>query len=205
MRQREALGAQRDGQVGDLAGRGAERAERGDLRADVDVQADDLQPGRIAAGPQDVGRIGERHAELAGLEPGGDVRRGSAASTSGLTRSATRTRRPWARASASMRSSSPADSALIAFRSSVDGAGEFVGRLADAGEDDLIGTEPGARRQVDLADGVGVGVGAALANQPRDGERRVRLQGVMQRVRPVAGRRAPAAAPASRAWTTGAL
>ena len=38
------------------------------------VHADDLEAGRVAAGPQDLRGIVERHAELAGLQAGADVR-----------------------------------------------------------------------------------------------------------------------------------
>ena len=69
-----------------------------------------------------------------------------------------------------------------------DGAFELLGRLADAGEDDLRRLESGAPRDFDLPDRVGVDGAAELAQQARDRERRVRLQRVMQRVR-IAGER----------------
>ena len=127
------------------------------------------------------------------------------ASTSGFTRSATRTRRPWA-------SGQRIDPVEFAGRFGVDRLQverdrpfELLRRLADPGEDDLVGPEPGTYRQRDLADGIGVGMRAPLANQACDGERRIRLQRVVHRVRPARSRPVPAASAARRRETTGAL
>ena len=60
---------------------------------------------------------------------------------------------------------------------------ELRARLADAGEDDLRRDETGAERHVDLAAGVRVGVAAQAAQQPGDGQRRVRLERVVDGVR----------------------
>ena len=110
------------------------------------------------------------------------------ASMSGLTRSATRARRPAARAAASIRSISPADSALIERRSSPTARASSAARLADAGEDDLAGGEAGPERGVDLAARVRVGQAAQAAEQAHEGEVGVRLERVVQRVRHVGER-----------------
>ena len=61
-----------------------------------------------------------------------------------------------------------------------DGALELRVRLADAGEDDLRRREAGAQRDVDLADRVRVGGRAEAAQQPRDRQRRVGLERVVE-------------------------
>ena len=53
-----------------------------------------------------------------------------------------RARLPLARASASIRSSSPSDSALIGLDAEIDRLRQLGARLADAGEDDLGGMNP---------------------------------------------------------------
>ena len=61
----------------DRGGGAPERLEVDDLRADVRVQADDLEPGAIASCAGTMSRrLGDRHAELVGLEAGRDVRDG---------------------------------------------------------------------------------------------------------------------------------
>ncbi len=84
------------------------------------------------------------------------------ASMSGLRRTATRARVPRLRARASIRASSPGDSALIDRRPSGTARAQLVRRLADAGEDQLPGDEPGTERDVDLAPGIGVGAAARV-------------------------------------------
>ena len=102
--------------------------------------------------------------------PGGDVRMAAGVDVRidahGHARDARRARR----AIASIRSTSPGDSALMARDAEADGALEFRARLADAGEDDVVGREPGAQRDLDLAAGVGVGArrrARAAAGRPR--------------------------------------
>ena len=104
------------------------------------------------------------------------------ASMSGLTRSATRARVPCARAIASMRSSSPGRLGVDGLDAERDGPLQLVARLPDAGEDDLVGDEAGAQRDLDLADRVGVGLGAEAAEQAQEGQRRVGLQRVVDGV-----------------------
>ena len=55
-------------------------------------------------------------------------------------------------------------------------------RLADTGEHNLLGDEPGTQGDVDLAARIRVRAGAKRAQQARDAERRVRLERVMERV-----------------------
>ena len=164
-------------------GGAAQRRQIRDLRADVDVQADELEPWPAPQPSVQISRTSSigmpnllvfRPVEMCGW---------LRASMSGLTRSATRVRVWRARAIASIRSSSPSDSALIALTPRSIGLLELRGRLADAGEDDLRRNEAGAQRDVDLAAGVRVGGAAEAAQQPRDGQRRVRLQRVVDRVR----------------------
>ena len=105
------------------------------------------------------------------------------ASMSGLTRSATRASVPCAMARWSMRSSSPGDSTLIASSPSATARSISARALADAGEDDLIGTEAAAHRDVDLAERIGVAVAAERVQQPHHRERRIGLQRVVNGVR----------------------
>ena len=104
------------------------------------------------------------------------------ASMSGLTRIATRATTPAARASASTRSSSPADSTLIALRPERHGAGQLGVGLADAREHDVGRREARLAREVDLPDRIRVRSGAQLAQQPRERERRVGLERVVHAV-----------------------
>ena len=105
------------------------------------------------------------------------------ASMSGLTRTATRARMP-------SRLRGAIDALQLACRLGVDGLEaelhgplDFVGRFADAAEDDVRRREASAHRQLDLADGIGVDGAAGLAQQANDGERRVRLHRVVDAVR----------------------
>ena len=121
-------------------------------------------------------------AELVGLQPGRNVRVAARVDVRVDAQRDAGARLPLAR--------EQVDPLELAFRFRVDGLDAEVdrlrqlrGRLADAGEDDLRGNEAGAQRDVDLAAGVGVRAGAKRAQQPRDRERRVRLERVVQRVR----------------------
>ena len=105
------------------------------------------------------------------------------ASMSGFTRNATRVRVWRARAIASIRSSSPSDSALMVLTPRSIGLFELRGRLPHAGEDDLRRNESGAQRDVDLAAGIRIGGAAEAAKKPRDGQGGVRFQRVVHRVR----------------------
>src|SRR4029079_1903241 len=65
----------------------------------------------------------------------------------------------------------------------IDGLRELRRGLADPGEDDLHWNEAGAQREVDLAPRVRVRVAAQPPQEPRDGERRVGFQRVMNSMR----------------------
>src|SRR5688572_29616204 len=60
---------------------------------------------------------------------------------------------------------------------------EFLARLADAGEDNLVGSVSGPLRHLYLARGIGIDAAAEGSEQADDRERRVGLQRVMDRVR----------------------
>ena len=139
-------------------------------------------PARPRARRAQLRDVVDRDAELVGLQAGRDVRM-AAASMSGLTRIAIRVRVWRSRDSASIRSISPADSTLIVRTPRSMACAELGRRLADAGEHDLRRNEPGAQRDVDLAAGIRVGVAAERPQQPRDRQRRVGLQRVVDRVR----------------------
>ena len=68
-----ALGAQAAGQVGDLEIGLFEGLKLGQLAADVHVDADDLQAGQAGGLGIDLGRAGDRDAELVFLLAGGDL------------------------------------------------------------------------------------------------------------------------------------
>ena len=87
------------------------------------------------------------------------------ASTSGLTRSATRARLPRSRARRSSSSSSGRDSTLNCWMSASSPATISPARLADPGEDDALGRDAGRQRPAQLAlrDDIGAGT------EPREG------------------------------------
>ena len=126
----------------------------------------------------------DRHAELVALQPGRDVRMALGVDV-GVDAQRDPRRPALARArSPSMRSSSPADSALIALRPSGTARSSSSRRLADAGEDDLGRREAGAQRDARFRrHRVGVGAAAEAAQQPHERQRRVRLERVVHRVR----------------------
>ncbi len=172
-------------------GGAAQRIEVGDLRSDVGVQADDLEARRGATARRQMSRtasIGD--AELVGLEPGRDVRMAPGVDVRVDAQRDARARLPLAR--------QRVDPLDLAVRLGVDGPDAEIDRLrqlgrglADAGEDDLRGDEAGAERDVDLAARVRVGAAAEPAEQPRDRQRRVRLERVVEgvRIRPRTPRR----------------
>ena len=65
----------------------------------------------------------------------------------------------------------------------LDGPGELGVGLTHPGEHDLLGSESGAQRYLDLPARIGIGCGTQGAQQPGDREGRVRLQRVVQGVR----------------------
>ena len=84
---------------------------------------------------------------------------------SGLTRSATRATRPSCAATAAIRSSSPADSALIVPISSAIAASSSSRVFPTPVKTMSLGVEPGALRHLNLAPGVGVHAAAERAQQ----------------------------------------
>ena len=108
------------------------------------------------------------------------------ASTSGFTRSATRVRRPWRIDSASMRSSSPRDSALMALRPRATARAISAALLPTPVKTIWCGSEAGLEGDLDLADRIAVGAGAEALDQAHQAERRVRLERVVDAV-PAAG------------------
>ena len=158
----------------------------GDLRADVDVEADELEAracrrmrGSSVAAPRRCGT-----PNLLMLQAGRDVRVALGVDVRiDAQRDARASRRARA-ASASMRSSSPADSTLIALTPRATALVELVARLADAGEHDLRrdrSRRAGRRRSRRRS------WRRRALPRPRsrrsDGERRVGLERVVQGVR----------------------
>ncbi len=182
MLQLDAFTAERVRERHDRLRRLLERLERGDLRADVNVRADRLQaaPSRHLA--KQRRRFVDRHAELVRLEPRGDVRMALRVDV-GID--AQRHPRPHV-----LRDGALIDPIELAGRLDVDRqqserhrAIDLGGALADAGEHDLIGTETAAQRDVHFAKRIGVGVAAERLQEPHHGQRRIRLQRVVNGVR----------------------
>ena len=173
------------GERDDGLGGAGQRLERGDLRADVDVDADgrERRP-RLHLAEQRRRRL-DRHAELVRLEAGRDVRMAP-----GVDVGVDAQGDPGDDAAVG---GEPGQPVQLPGRLDVDGqqaerdgAVEFVEALADAGEDDLGGREPAAQGDLDLPHRVGVGGAAEAAHEARDGKRRIGLERVMDGVRRVA-------------------
>ena len=146
------------------------------------VDADRLQPGLHRHLAVEAARLLERNAELVDVQACGDVR-----VRAGVDVGIDAHRDPGAHASRLRRA---IDALQLARRLGVDRLQaelhrpiDLVRRLADAAEHDVGRRKPGAHRQLDLADGVGVDGAAGLAQQAHDRERRVRLHGVVDPVR----------------------
>ena len=165
--------------------------ERRDLRSDVHVDRDELQRTACRNGREQLARGVERHAELVDLEARGnvgvafrvDVRVDS-------DRDARRAAGPLGDRLDARQLSSRFD--VDRLQPERDAALELGCRLADAGEHDFRRLEPGFARHLDFPDRVGVGRAAQAAQQAREGERGVRFQGIVQRVRIGAERRVDA-------------
>ena len=100
-----------------------------------------------------------------------------------------RARLPLARRARRCARARPADSALMVLHAEVDRRARAPPRVLPTPVKTICGgNEPGAQRDLDLAARVRVGAAAEPAQQPRDRERRVRLERVVQRVR-IAGER----------------
>jgi hypothetical protein len=85
-----------------------------------------------------------------------------------LIRTATRAVVPSAAAISAIRATLAWRLGVDGFHAEADGVDELVVCLADAGEDDLVGREPGAQGDVDLAAGVRVCGGAKFAQAADD-------------------------------------
>ena len=178
----QAVGGEIRGEIDDGARGAAQRLEIHDLRADVRVEADDLDAGTVAHPPAQIARLGDRDAELVGLETGRDVGMAARVDVGIDADGDARPRLPLAR--------DRVDAIELALRlgvdrldAEVDGLGQLRAGLADAGEHDLRRDEPGAQRDVDLAAGIRVDLAAQAAQQPHDRQRRVGLERVVHRVR----------------------
>ena len=171
------LAGQRHGPLGGSP----QRVERGDLRADVDVQPHRLEPRLSGVIAIELPHLLERHAELVRLEPRGDVR-----VALGVDVRIHAQRDPHRRR---QRHGARGDAVELSRRLGVDrlhaqrhGAVQLVAGLAHAGEDDLIGDEPGAQRHFDLASRVGIGLGAERPQQAHQRQRRVRFERIVDGV-----------------------
>jgi hypothetical protein len=158
-----------------------ERVEIGNLRADVDVQPGKLETVAGGKSPADVAHGIGGHTELVRLQPGRDMRV-TARIDVGID--------PQCHADAGaafVRES--IDAIQLPFRLGVDRPDAEIDRLrqlrrrlADPGEHNLIGNEPGTQRDIDLAARIRIGTGAQRAQQPRHAQRRVGLERVMERM-----------------------
>ena len=91
---------------------------------------------------------------------------------------------------AAMRGSQLSDTVEFARRFRVDGADtrrdrvlELIARLPDASEHDVARRVSGALRHLDLAAGIRIDLASDRPKQPDDGERRIGLECVVDRVR----------------------
>ena len=156
-------------------------------------------PWQTASAPRELTRR-RRCAmpNLLRLQPGGDVRMAARVDVRVHAQ-----RDPRARLALARQRVDPLELALRLrvdrLDAEIDRLRELGGRLADAGEHDLRRNESGAQRDVDLAAGIRVGVAAEAAQQPRDRQRRVGFQRVVDRVRIATRtpRRSPGSAPRS--------
>ena len=148
----------------------------------MDVEANDLDPPRGHELLADGLHRGDRHTKLVGLESRRNVR---------MTLGVDVRIYPQGDAGADLAGDGePIDPfdltgglGVDRHDAEIDGLGQLGRTLSHPGEDDLGRDEAGAERYVDLAAGVGVRTGAERAQQACDGERRVRLQRVVQRGR----------------------
>ena len=168
-------------QVRERPRRAAERLDVEDLRAQVHVEADHIEARLGGQAPQQRRGELDGHAELVEALPGGDVRVGV-----GVDVRVHPQGDPGLHAA---RAGQRVDAVRFAVRLDVDGLHaegdrvvELVARLADAGEDDLRRLEAGPQGRLDLAPRVRVGAGAEVPEQAQDGERGVRLEGVVNGV-----------------------
>ncbi len=139
----DAVAAQLAGQRDRALGGAAQRLERGDLRADVNVQADRRQTRLAGVLAVEGPHLVERHAELVGLQPRGDMR-----VAPGVDVGVHAHRHAHRRVEGACPGGDPIELAgrlgVDRLHAERDGAVELVAGLADAGEDDLLRDVPGA-------------------------------------------------------------
>src|SRR5262249_41249226 len=175
MLDRRAVGGELAREIDERARGVRQRFHARDLRADVRVQADDLDVGE-GAGPRAQGtHVADRDAELVDLQAGRDVRMRLRVHVGVDADRDPRAYVPLAR--------QLIDAPDLPFRFDIDRADAEIDRvdelgirLADAREDNLRRDEAGAHRDVDLAGRVRIGMAAEAPEQARDRERRVRLE-----------------------------
>src|SRR5688572_16803928 len=159
-----------------------QRIHGGDLRTDMDVEADEPEPRPVAALPVDGPSLLQRHAELVDLQACGDIRMAprfdvgiDAQRDTGLT---------------ALCDSRRGDPIEFACRFRIDrgdtksyGTRDLGTRLADPREDDIRRGVSCAQCDLDLAAGVRVDAAAHGSKQPRNGQRRIGFERVMDAVR----------------------
>jgi len=148
----------------------------------MNMEPDEIEPLAPRGAPADVARRGEGHAELVGAQAGRNVRMAPGVDVGVHAQRDARPRFA-GRRQAIDPVQFPFGFGVDRLHTEVDGLHQFSFSLADAGEDDVGRNEAGAQGDVDLAAGVRIGLRAEPAQQPRDRQRRIRLQGIVQGVR----------------------
>jgi hypothetical protein len=174
----DALDAQLLHQRHHRRGRALHRFEGDDLRPEMHVDADRMQAGLSGHLPIQRSRLLEAHAKLVDVKAGGDVRMRTGVDV-GVD----------AHGHARAHSVCPGGAidplelssgfGVDRLQTKLHGSIDLVGRLPHAGKDDIRRIETGPHGEIDLADGVRVDGTSELAQQPDDGERRIRFQRVM--------------------------
>ena len=169
-------------QLGDERRRARQRLGGRHLRADVHVKGDQVERRAVPHRREQRAHIVDRYPELVDLEAGGNVRMALRVDVRvDAQRHARHKSQP---------RRDRFDACQLPHRFDVDrleteryGAFELGGRFADAREDDVSGGKSGFAGQLDFPNRVGVGGAAELAQRPRETERGVGLECVMEPVR----------------------
>ena len=159
----------------------------GDLAADVRIDALDFNAGHVGGAQVDVLHVRDGDAELVVLEARGNVgvrlriNVGIAADRDGC-----------AHAELGRNAVDPLEFGLAldveAADARLEREGDLAGGLADAGVDDLLGAEAGAKRAGDFAAAHGVDAGAEAREHLKNAGRRVGLHGIADGMRDVGER-----------------
>ena len=136
--QLEALVEERPAEVGEGARRGGQGGQVHDLGAEVALHAHDPDPRARAGAAQDVGRMGDRHAELGLAQAGGDVGVGAGIDVGVHPQRDPRLRARGRRPAAPSRAISSSLSALNSPMPRSRPSAQLVVGLADPGEDDPL-------------------------------------------------------------------